>query len=133
MLRGDQKERGDQRAKKPHPDGLAKVLFGAKVDGGHVPEAGLGEETVGVGQRDGVLCELHGVQPVSDVLDLGGGEEEAGFKVLEGAHVELYALDAILVQGVVRVYEGVVGEDGLEGAAIERIGERLVPVRCSEG
>jgi hypothetical protein len=98
-----------------------------------VPEAGLGEETVGVGQRDGVLRELHGVQPVSYVLDLGGGEEETGFKVLEGAHVELDALDALLVQGVVRVYDGVLGKDGLEGAPIGGIGERLMPVRCCEG
>ena len=103
------------------------------MDGGYVPEAGLGEETVGVGQRDGMLRELRGVQPVSYVLDLGGGEEETGFKVLEGAHVELDALDAILVEGVVRVYEGILGEDGLERAAIEGIGERLMPVHCAEG
>lgn len=62
-----------------------------------MPETGPGEETVGVGQRDGVLRELHGMQPVSQVLDLGGGEEETGFEVLEGANVELHALDAILV------------------------------------
>lgn len=67
------------------------------MHGGYVPQTGLCEEAVGVGQRDRVLGELHGVQPVSYVLDLGGGEEETGFKVLEGAHVELGALHAIPV------------------------------------
>lgn len=111
-----------------HLEGLSEVLSGGKVDGRYMPKAGLCEEAVGVGQGDGVLCKLHGMQPVSYVLDLGGGKEETSFKVLEGAHVELYALDAILVQGVVWMYKGILGEDGLEGAAIEWIGECLMPI-----
>lgn len=95
-------------------------------------QTGFREETVGVGQRDGVLGELHGVQPVSDVLDLGGGEEEACLKVLESASVELDALYAVPVERVVRVYEGVLSEDGPEGAAIEGIGECLMPALLCE-
>jgi len=132
LLWGDQRE-GGMNEEGTDLEGLAKFLSGAKLDGGYMPETGPGEETVGVGQRDGVLSELHGVQPVSQVLDLGGGEEEAGFKVLEGANVELHALDAILVQGVVFVHDGVLGEEGLEGAAIEGIGECLMPVWRCEG
>ena len=132
LLWGDQTGQEHTRARRTGLEGLAEVLFGAKVDGGHVPETRFCEETVGVGQRDGVLCELHCVQPVSYVLDLGRGEEETGLKVLEGAHVELYALDAIPVDGVVWVHEGVLGKDGLERAAIEWIREGLVPVRCCE-
>lgn len=82
-------------------EGLAKILFRAKLDGRCVSETRLREETVRVGERDGVLCKLHCMQPVSYVLDLGRGEEETGFKVLEGAHVEFYALDAIPVEWVV--------------------------------
>ena len=102
------------------------------MDGGYVPETRFCEETIGVGQRDGVLCELHCMQPVPYVLDLGGGEEETSFKVLEGAHVEFYALDAIPVEGVVWMDEGVLGEDGLERVAIEWIRKCLMPARCCE-
>lgn len=130
LLSSDQKRQGHSARARTDLEGLAEVLSGAKVDGRYVPEARLREETVGVGQRDGVGCELHCVQPVPYVLDLGRGEEETCFKVLEGAHVELYALNAISVDGVVRVHEGVLGEDGLERAAIAWIRECLVPVRC---
>ena len=84
---------GAWTSEEEHLEGLAQVVSCAKVDGGHVSEARFCEETVGVGQRDGLLSELHCVQPVSYVLDLGRGEEEAGLKVLEGAHVELDALE----------------------------------------
>lgn len=132
LLLSDQKGRDHLARARTDLEGLAKVLSGGKVDGGHVPEARLREETVRVGQRDGVGCELHCVQPVPYILDLGRGEEETGFKVLEGAHVEFYALNAIPVEGVVRVHKGVLCEDGLERAAIAWIREGLVPVRCCE-
>jgi hypothetical protein len=97
-----------------------------------VSETGFGEETIGVGQRDGVLGELHGVQPVPNVLDLCGGEEEACLKVLEGASEELNSLYAVPVERVVGVYEGILCEDGPEGTAIEGIGERLMPALLCE-
>lgn len=113
-------------------EGLAQVLSSAKVDGRYVPKTRFCEETIGVGQWDGVLSELRCMHPVSYVLDLGRGKEKTGFKVLEGAHVEFCALDAIPVQGVLWVDEGILGEDGLERAAIEWIRESLTPARRCE-